>query len=156
MNSKIINRFVFLITSLGFSLSMIVGIQYSCSGPEMLPDYFASPFVFKRTSLGTSMEFFYSVFGVVANWFCWTIALYLILFLYSKLMKSFEDLPVLKWINRLIRMISLTFSLLSISISTLEIGRGFDSHSNNWYFDIEQEAKDWGCVCKSKMILFFE
>jgi hypothetical protein len=155
MNSKIINRFIFLITSLGFSLSMIVGIQYSCSGPEMLPDYFASPFVFKRTSLGSSMEFFYSVFGVVANWFCWTLTLYLILFLYSKLMKSYENSIVLKWISRSIRIISLTFSLLSVSISTLEMGRGFDSHSNNWHFDIEQEAKDWGSTFKANFYSLF-
>ena len=156
MNSKIIKRFTFLITSLGFSISMIVGIQYSCAGPEMLPDYFASPFVFKRTSLGSSMEFFYSINGVLANWFCWTIALYLIQILYLKLLSSFKNSIVFKRINRILLVIALTFSILSIAISMLELGRGFEVHSSYWHFDIKQEAKDWGGVCKAKMILFFE
>ena len=148
--------FVLLFIYLGFSLSMIFGIQYSCSGPEMLPEYFASPFVFKRTSLGSSMEFFYSIIGVFANWFCWTIALFLIQFLYVKLLSSFQYSIIFKRINRILLVIAITFSILSIAFSMLELRRGFDVHSSYWHFDIEQEAKDWGGVCKSKMILFFE
>ena len=44
--------------ALGFILSLVLGIEYNCDGQEMFPTYYSSPFIFKQTSLGSSMEEF--------------------------------------------------------------------------------------------------
>ncbi len=71
-------------------------------------------------------------------------------------MNTFQYSIVFKRINRILLVVAITFSILSIALSMLQLGRGFDVHSSYWHFDIEQEANDWGGVCKSKMILFFK
>ena len=55
--------------ALGLILSLTIGIEYNCEGQEMFPTYYGSPFAFKQKSLGSSMEYFYSIAGLILNVF---------------------------------------------------------------------------------------
>ena len=47
--------------ALGLVFSLVFGIEYDCVGKEMFPTYYGNPFVFKQKSLGSSMEYYFSI-----------------------------------------------------------------------------------------------
>ncbi len=64
--------------ALGFVLSVIIGIEYNFKGEEMMPTYWGSPFVYKQESLGSSLERYYSISGLILNVIIWSIVLFFI------------------------------------------------------------------------------
>lgn len=76
MTFKLKKHLVIFFIALGLSLSLVICIEYDCTGTEMFPTYYGSPFVFKKTSLGSSMQFFYSIFGIILNLIIWYILVY--------------------------------------------------------------------------------
>lgn len=137
--------------ALGFVLSLVVGIEYQCEGSEMFPTYYGSPFVFKKTSLGSSMEYLYSVFGLVLNVFVWSV----LLFFLDKGFKKIIKVKVFKITYKVIVGLCVVFSILNIAMDLITIGIGFDQNLNYWYWDVDKEAKDWGMICKGQICLFW-
>ncbi|PXY44296.1 hypothetical protein [Flavobacterium hydrophilum] len=142
--------------ALGLVLSLAIGIEYHCEGPEMFPDYYGSPFVFKQKSLGSSMEYFYSISGVLLNVVIWSLALFII---HAGVKNLIRKMSRPKWIrfsyNILIGFL-IVFTTLNIWIDSVMIGRGFEEGQNYWYWNIDKEAQDWGMSCEGKVILFRE
>ena len=64
--------------ALGLVLSVAIGIEYNFIGEEMMPTYWGSPFVYKQESLGSSLERYYSISGLVLNILVWSIVLFFI------------------------------------------------------------------------------
>ena len=65
---RINNQMKYLIIpyiALGLVLSLAIGIEYNCEGHEMFPIYYGCPFVFMKKSLGSSMEYYYSISGLL-------------------------------------------------------------------------------------------
>jgi len=139
--------------ALGLSLSELLGIRYECTGMEIFPKFYGSPFIFKQTSLATSLEYYYSVFGVICNTVFWSVGLLLIGKLYAKLTLKGSVDKVIKTV-----VVSTLFMLSSFSLAfTLTFkgpGFGEDSNSNAWYWDIEKEADKWGMNCESEFEVF--
>ena len=80
MKSKQIMKYLIIIfIALGIGLSLICGVEYTCeNSKEMFPDYYGNPFIFKRESLGSSLEYYFSLTGIVLNTLLWSIVLILI------------------------------------------------------------------------------
>jgi hypothetical protein len=76
--------------ALGLTLSLIFGIKYNYEGTEAFPTYYGSPFVFKKESLGSSMEYFFSISGLFLNVLIWSFLLFVFHHLISKLIKKFS------------------------------------------------------------------
>jgi hypothetical protein len=140
--------------ALGFVLSSIVGIEYSCDGQEMFPEYTGSPFVFRQKSLGSSMTHYYSVFGLIINTAIWTIILLLLRQAVLNLIEKTGNNKRFKNIYRGIAAALILFTTLNIGIDYITLGRGFGKGLNYWYFDLDKEAKDWGVNCKGKWGMF--
>jgi len=140
--------------ALGLILSLSIGIKYNCEGQEMFSTYYGSPFVFKQKSLGSSMEYFYNISGLILNVLVWSSFLFII----EKLIKTIiGNLNSPKWIRisyKIIIGLMIAFTTLTIVIESITIGRGFDKGSNYWYSNMDKEAKDWGMTCKGEIILF--
>jgi hypothetical protein len=142
--------------ALGLILSLSVGIEYTCQGQEMFPTYYGSPFVFKQKSLGSSMEYFYSISGLLLNVLVWS----LFLFIIDKAVQTIigkSNSP--KWMHisyRIVIGLMMAFTTLNIAIDLTQIGRGFDKGLNDWYWDMDKEAKDWGMTCKGELITFYK
>ena len=156
MKEGIIRWILLFIVSLGFSLSMILGFIFNCEGTEQLPSYYASPFVFKRTSLASSMEFFYSLSGIIYNTLVWAICLGLIDLIILRLIKTMKEKQVFERVYFILKLGPFLVALFFILLSLLELGKGFDSNSNYWSFNLEQDAKNWGATCNQKWVIFFE
>lgn len=138
-----IHYLLLVFLAFGLSMSMLFGVKYHCSGQEMFPEYYGSPFVFKRNSQASSMEYYFSLFGLLANTAIWAIVLQTAYFLVKPFFKN-------KIIHRLFSIaliVLVLFSVLSIGISFLEMGRGFSANANYWYWDMEKEARAWGMTC---------
>lgn len=133
--------------ALGLVLSVFVGVRYNCTATfDVFPTYYGSPFVFKSTSLGSSMEYFYSISGLIMNVLIWS----LLLFVIDELVQKFNTT---KWVTRPYKIIVgllIGFTTLNILFGFLTFGSGFDKNSNYWYWDMSGEAKKWGVVCDGK------
>ncbi len=138
----------------GIVLSLIFGVEYNCQGEEMFPEYYGSPFVFKQKSLGSSMEYFYSVSGLILNITIWSILIALINKLVLKLIKKTGENIVLKIFYKGIVILLIGFAILNIVIELAMTGSGFQKELNYWYKDLDKEAKDWGMKCHRKSIMF--
>jgi hypothetical protein len=140
--------------ALGMMLSLTIGIEYHCEGQEMFPTSYGSPFVFKRQSLGSSMEYFFSILGVLLNVLLWSFFLFLIdKAIHTIIGKRSGQ----KWIQvsyKVVVGLLLAFTTLNIAIDSTMIGRGFDRESNYWYWDLDNEAKKWGVTCNGEIITF--
>jgi hypothetical protein len=147
--------FIILFIGLGLLLSSIVSIEYECSGPEMFPTYYGSPFIYKMKSLGSSMEYFYSISGLLVNVLIWCLVVMLVDFCIQLLIKTSSYSTFLSKAYKLIVGVMLLFSLANVSIAFITLGRGFDKPLNYWYWDFDDEAKLWGMKCERKWRLFY-
>ena len=143
-----------LYIAFGFVLSSVVGVEYSCEGQEMFPEYTGSPFVFRQKSLGSSMTYYYSVSGLVVNVAVWTAILLLIRLAILQMIQGTKNYRSFNRICKGIFGVLIVFTTLNVAITYIMLGRGFDENSNYWYFDLDNDAKDWGVECKGKWGMF--
>jgi hypothetical protein len=136
----------------GFALSLLIGIEYNCEGKEMFPDYYGSPFVFKKKSLGSSMEYFYSISGLLLNLITWTVILSLINRMITRLISRLGKQMVARIFYAIIICVLFFFTSVKITVDRVMLGRGFDPQRNYWYWNMNKEAKEWGVDCKGKVV----
>ncbi len=142
--------------ALGLILSLIIGIEYKFYGQEMLPTYYGNPFVFKQTSLASSMEYYYSISGLILNILTWSFALFIIDFILKRLIQSIKKSA---WINipyKVIIGMLIAFTTLNIAMDLGMIGLGFNKELNYWYWNIDNEAKNWGGTYKGELNIFIK
>ncbi len=140
--------------ALGLVLSLAIGLEYHCVGQEMFPEYYGSPFVFKQKSLGSSMEYFYSISGLILNTTIWSILIILIRFSILKLIKKTGENKIINIIYKGIVVVLIGFTTLNIAMDYVMIGSGFKKGMNYWYMDLNKEAQDWGMECEGELIMF--
>lgn len=115
-------------------------LMYNCSGPEVFPAYTASPFIYRSTSLATSMAHDYYIAGFIADLLIWTFVLLAFRKLYLKYFdrKGKPCRYVYTGVKYLLLVISLLIILLEMQIE----GQSFD-----WTANLDQEAENWGMNC---------
>lgn len=136
--------------ALGLMLSFIITIEYNCTGQEMIPIYLGSPFIFVQQSLGSSLEYFYSISGLILNTAIWSIILIVLRLAILKLIKFYNDRKMIKIFYKIIVGFLIVFSGLSIAWSSFTMGDGFKEGFNYWYMDLDKEADTWGVKCEGK------
>ena len=136
--------------ALGLVLSLSIGIQYTFEGQEVFPTYYGSPFIFKQKSLGSSMEYFYSVTGLFFNVIIWSIPVTLI---YAGI-KKIKRQKLKKTIVVISSVILCIFTTLNLAIDKVMLGSGFKPNLNYWYWNVDKEAKDYKVKSKSKTVFF--
>lgn len=140
--------------ALGLVLSLTIGIEYNCEGKEMFPIYYGSPFVFKEKSLGSSMQYFYSIWGLVLNVAFWSILVLLSRWVINRVIEKTGNKKIIKIIYKGVAGLMIVFTTLNIAIDWVMLGGGFEKGFNYWYMDLDKEAKDWGMKCKGELIVF--
>ena len=136
--------------ALGLVLSLSIGIHYTFEGQEIFPDYYGSPFIFKQKSLGSSMEYFYSVTGLFFNVIIWTIPVTL----FYVGIKKIKRQKLKKNILIISSVILCLFTTLNLIIDNVMLGSGFNPNLNYWYWNVDKEAKDYKVKSKSKIVFF--
>jgi hypothetical protein len=136
--------------ALGIVLSLVFGVEYNCQGEEMFPIYYGSPFVFKEKSLGSSMEYFYSISGLLLNVAVWSVIIALLRLAVLKILDLKSKSIILSKIYKGIVVTLVLFSTLNLGISYIGIGQGFQKGLNYWYMDLDKEANDWGMKCEGE------
>ncbi|HTN46043.1 MAG TPA: hypothetical protein VL098_06805 [Flavipsychrobacter sp.] len=136
--------------ALGLTLSMTFGVKYHCEGPELFPTYYGSPFVFMKESLGSSMEFHYSIVGLTLNVVIWSLLLTLLRLGIFKVIKIVKQKKAIKIAYSVLAGFLLFFSSVTIVFSYIALASGFGKHTNYWYWNLDREAKEWGMICEGK------
>lgn len=126
---------------------LIIGIQYNCTGQDVFPKFFASPFIFKSTSLATSLAYDHYILGLIGNCLIWGGSFIALDYFLAKALRKI-DKGFLKIIYNGLIGILLIFSVLSIY---LEIS--VCSQSISWKANLNKEAKDWGMTCKGEIVV---
>jgi hypothetical protein len=139
--------FIILYIALGLVLALAVGIEYECEGQEMFPTYYGSPFIFKQQSLGSSMEYFYSVSGLIANIGFWSLIIYFVSAGIQRLIVKSRSAQIIKISYKVIVALMIAYTTLTIAVNYIMLGGGFREGRNYWYMDLNKEAKDWGMDC---------
>ncbi|MBB3696808.1 hypothetical protein KMW28_22800 [Flammeovirga yaeyamensis] len=130
---------VFSLSTLLFPLDLI-GIRYQCTGTEIFPDFYASPFIYKSTSLATSMAYDYYILGLLGNTLVWGFFFFSIHQLIVHFIGKRKTLIKLyKLVLASLYIFLLIGNILEIQVSIQRI---------EWSIDIEEEAKLWGNVCE--------
>ena len=140
--------------ALGLVLSCVLTLEYNCVGNEVFPKYWGSPFVFKQSSLASSLEYHYSVLGLLANTLIYSIILGIIHYYFVFFIAKNRFKKPLFILYKMGIMLLLLFSIASCTFSTLIMGSGFGKHSNYWYFELDKEASDWGMQCSGTWVVF--
>ncbi|MBU2994809.1 hypothetical protein KO500_00070 [Cellulophaga baltica] len=138
----------------GFVLSLTLGVEYICVGQEMFPDYYGSPLVFKQKSLGSSMEYFYSISGLVLNTIIWSVLIFLLRYTIHKLINKIGANKSINNIYKVIVVLLIGFSSLNILVDSAMLGSGFEEGRNFWYMDLDKEAENWGMKCDGEWKMF--
>ena len=138
------------IIALGFTLGSLFGVEYTCQGREMFPNYYGSPFVFMQESLGSSMEYFYSISGIVLNVIIWSIPLFALHYLINKIINLTCNPKLARVFYYSIVDVLVLFSAVTLFFAFGTLGRGFDENSNYWYFNMDKEATIWGVQCEGE------
>ena len=138
----------------GLVLSLTFGVEYICVGQEMFPDYYGSPFVFKRKSLGSSMEYFFSISGLVVNTIIWTVLILILRYAVNKLIEKIGANKTINSIYKVIVVLLIGFSTFHILGDSVMIGNGFEKGRNFWYMDLDKEAENWGMECEGEWKMF--
>jgi hypothetical protein len=153
MKNKI-KYFIIPYIAIGCVLSLVIGIEYNFEGQDVFPTYYGSPFIFKQKSLASSMEFFYSISGLVLNTLVWSIFFFLIDKFIKNIIEKISNPKLINIIYKIIIGLMIVFATLNIAIDSIMIGQGFEKGLNYWYWNVDEEAKAWGMICKRKNILF--
>ncbi|MFN5307984.1 MAG: hypothetical protein ACK5C0_00845 [Candidatus Kapaibacterium sp.] len=141
--------------SLGLVLSLAIGIEYNCIGHDMSSTYYGSPFVFKQKSLRSSMEYFYSISGLVLNILVWSFFLFLIDNAIRFIFRKSNSMKLIRVSYNFLIGFMVAFTTLNIAMDFITIGRVFDKNFNYWYWDnIDKEAEEWGMTCKGEIVSF--
>lgn len=140
--------------ALGLMLSLTIGIEYNCAGLDKFPTYYGSPFIFKKSSLASSMQYHFSISGLFLNVLVWCAFLFLLNKVIRIIIRRIGDAKWIRTLYTFIISILIVFSLFNIAIAYVTLGSGFDSALNYWYWNIDKEAQDWGMTCNGKMIIF--
>jgi hypothetical protein len=140
--------------ALGLSLSMVYGVEYDCEGSEPFSTYYGSPFVFKKSSLGSSMEYFYSIFGLFLNVVVWSAVLFLLRFGIKIALELARFNLYLKMVYQVVVLALLVFTFLNLFMFSLELGDGFAPDMNYWYWNFDQEVRDYGMQCNGTWQFF--
>ena len=137
-------------------LSLAIGIEYDCEGREMFPTYYASPFVFMQKSLATSLEYYYSVSGLILNVLVWSFFLFLIHKGIQTIIKKLRKPKLMRLSYKIIIGLMIAFSSFHVVVGSMMTGRVFNKLTNYWYWNIDKEAKSWGVTCKGEVITFID
>jgi hypothetical protein len=140
--------------ALGLVLSLVIGVEYNCVGDDIFSKHYGSPFVFKQKSLATSMEYYFSISGLILNMLIWSVLLYMLHFLVTRLIKKSKNSNLLKTVYKILVALSIIFATFNIALETILIGNGFNENSNYWYFNIDKKAADWGMKCEGEWLFF--
>ena len=132
----------------GCMLSSLLVIEYNCEGQEVFPTYYGSPFIFKQKSLASSMEYYYSMGGLLLNAAAWSLAFYLIDKSVQVIINYFTHIKFIRMGYKSVITLLVLFSTLSILLESTCIGKGFEQGQNYWYWNFDQEARQWGMQCK--------
>jgi len=135
------------IIAFGLTLSMLFGIEYHCEGPERFPTYYGSPFIFMQESLGSSMEYYYSISGLALNTLVWSVLLLALRYGILKLIEIIRYKKALTICYKLAVALLLLFAFLNISMGYIGLGKGFNRNLNYWYWNFDQDAKDYQMEC---------
>lgn len=134
----------------GLTLSLIFGVEYNCEGPEAFPTYYGSPFVFMRKSLGSSMEYYYSISGLILNVIIWSLLLVGLRYAAMKLIENSSFKNPAKFIYKLFVGILVIFTYLNISMAYICLARGFNENLNYWYWNLDRNASNYGMKCEGE------
>lgn len=116
---------------------------YHCEGEEVFPVYYASPFIYKSTSLATSMAHDYYLSGFLADVFLWSIVF---LFLRQMVVRWFSGSTTvaIKWMRRIFELTLLIFSLFVFWLEATTAGQ-----TMSLFADLSDTAKAWGMTCSA-------
>lgn len=153
-DSKPMKYIIIPFIALGLLLSLAAGIEYKCEGQELFPTYYGSPFLFKQKSLGASMEYYYSISGLILNVLVWSFILFWIDKVVQYQIQKISKPKLFNISRKTIIVLLMAFTIFNIAIDSVMIGRGFKKGLNYWYWDVSKEAKEWGVTCKREFILF--
>lgn len=137
-------KYIFtLIISLGILLTPYYKptIVYTCSGTEMFPTFYGCPFIYKSTSLATSLAFDFYFWRTLANLIIWMLILLLLRLILHKTILKHEN-KLVKYSYSAFKLIVTIYFLLMITIALK-----FEGYSLKSDIDFEKETKAWGMTC---------
>lgn len=124
----------------------IFTIIYDCKGQDVFPVYFGCPFIFKSSSLATSLACDYYLIGFLADWLIWSVILLLIGYAFNSL----------KWIKQRFVLIFYRFTvglLLIASVLCAIIAFSIGGDRLEFNANLNKEAKAWGMDCNGRFKL---
>jgi hypothetical protein len=136
------------IWTLGFLLCPIPLLQIKtlCEGAEVFPRFYSAPFIYKSSSLVTSLAFDYYWIGFLLNQVILSSLIFLALMLILKKMKNSER-------RRARTVFKVVLTMVSVFLITAALQTSSGSAVLNW-MDLQNEAAIWGVSCESQMFLF--
>ncbi len=147
---KKVSKYIFSLifsTGLLFSLVPKPTIVYNCTGQEMFPTFFGCPFIYKSSSLASSLEYDFYLLGIITNIIIWSL---LILLLRLVLVKIFSRINN-KFLRYTYKISKYGLAILCIAWTILFFYVSYSSLK--FQADINGEAKAWGMTCNGQLYL---
>lgn len=120
-------------------------IKYECTGGQGMPIYYGSPFIYKSTSLATSLAYNYYLKGFLANWIIWFFAL-LLLQNTLKATSSESDKKVVVLAYNFLIFVAVIVTMLNLTAAFFTFG----DTGIEYLIDLEKVENDWGVVCQGR------
>ncbi len=139
---KPVSYIVAVVISTGLLIAPVglPALQYNCTGGEVFPVFTASPFIYRSTSLATSMAHDYYLAGLLADVLVWSMLLLILRHLTFKFID--RNGKFFKTVYAVMKYLFIVFSLL-ISLLELQV----EGQCLRWSAKLDKEALDWGMAC---------
>lgn len=118
-------------------------VEYHCDSSELFPNFYGNPFIFKMDFMGSSLEYIYSIVGLLYNYIFWVSIIILLRLAVRKIFRLQDKDNLFRIIYKAIIGAWLIFTFVIILLVPIEI-RGFE-----WYIDFDEFTKNRNDVeCK--------
>jgi len=122
-------------------------IVYDCTGQEMFPNFFGCPFIYKSSSLASSLEYDFYLLGIIANIILWSLVILLLRLVLLKILTGIDN----KFLWNAYKISKYSLAILCIAWTTLFFYVSYSSIK--FQADINGEAKTWGMTCEGQLYL---
>lgn len=130
------------------SPSAILSFKYSCTGSEVFPVFYGSPFIYKSTSLATSLAFDYYALGFLGSWLTWALVIGAIWYLVKRFLLR-EDNKVIANIYSVVVGLLVFFAVMSL-IFAAQTNAG---STIQWELDLDKVANEHGMSCTKEFFV---
>jgi hypothetical protein len=113
----------------------------------MFPTFFGTPFIYKSSSLASSLEYDFYFVGIVADLLLWSFIVFLLRLVLVKIVSRLDN----KWLKWTYQILKYSLTVLCLAWTILSVYVYYGAFS--FQADMDAQSKIWGMACSGQLYM---